>query len=58
MIKILSKARLHPPRNPLKKKLKKEKDEILNLWENLNTSQIFKCIKVRKMFFHLVTSVG
>ena len=56
MIKILSKARLHPPRNPLKKKLKKEKDEILNLWENLK--KISKCIKVRKMFFRLVTSVG
>ena len=56
MIKILSIVRLHPPLNPLKKKLKKEKDEILNLWENLK--KISKCIKVRKMFFRLVTSVG
>ena len=56
MIKILSIARIHPPLNPLKKKLKKEKDEILNLWENLK--KISKCIKVRKMFFRLVTSVG
>ena len=56
MIKILSIARLHPPLKPLKKKLKKEKDEILNLWENLK--KISKCIKVRKMFFRLVTSVG
>ena len=50
MIKIISIARLHPHSTPCKK-FKKEKDEILNLWENLNNSQISKCIKVRKMFF-------
>ena len=50
MIKIISIARLHPHSTPCKK-IKKEKDEILNLWENLNNSQISKCIKVRKMFF-------
>lgn len=32
MIKIPSIARLHPPLNPLKKKLKKKKDEILNFF--------------------------